>query len=50
MIHHHCAECGESIPNGQAHIRSISFEQVAWCDLCWKIREGNALISTWAAA
>lgn len=34
MIRLHCAECGEPIPNGQAHIRSRCFRQVALCAAC----------------
>ena len=34
-----CHDCGEPIPNGGGHIRSVLFRQVAWCDLCWQLRE-----------
>ncbi len=38
MNRHQCRECGDPIPNGQAHIRSENFRQVAWCDFCWLVR------------
>lgn len=34
MTRHHCARCSERIPNGQAHLRSSLFRQVAYCDDC----------------
>ncbi len=34
-----CHDCGEPIPNGSGHIRSVLFRQVALCDLCWQFRE-----------
>jgi hypothetical protein len=34
MTRHTCADCGQSIPNGQAHIRSSCFAQVALCGEC----------------
>ena len=34
-----CHDCGGPVPNGGGHIRSVSFRQVAWCDLCWELRE-----------
>jgi hypothetical protein len=52
MNRHHCNDCDdcdEPIPNGQAHIRSVNFRQVAWCDFCHLVRIGNALIASWAA-
>lgn len=38
MSRHTCKECGQPIPNGQAHIRSVVFRQVAWCGPCWDLR------------
>jgi hypothetical protein len=35
MTHHHCVQCGDAIANGEGHIRSENFRQIAWCDLCW---------------
>ena len=34
-MNHKCTSCGEKIPNGQAVIRSIDFEQVAWHKACF---------------
>lgn len=39
---HTCTTCGDPIPNGTAHIRSVSFEQVAYCDFCHLIRQAEA--------
>lgn len=38
MTRHACVECRQPIPNGQAHIRSRSFRQVAFCGYCWTMR------------
>jgi hypothetical protein len=38
MTRHQCIDCGAPIPNGQAHIRSRAFRQVAWCAACWATR------------
>jgi RNase P subunit RPR2 len=33
-----CDTCTQPIANGQAHIRSRSFRQVAFCSYCWAVR------------
>ena len=33
-----CEECRQPIPNGQAHIRTRSFRQVAFCGYCLTVR------------
>ena len=32
-----CEKCRRPIPNGQAHIRSRTFRQVAFCGYCWGV-------------
>jgi hypothetical protein len=39
-----CHDCHQPIPNGQAHIRSACFVQVAYCASCWRIWERIARI------
>lgn len=34
MSRYTCTDCHEPIPNGEAVIRSISFERVAFCSWC----------------
>lgn len=34
-----CTSCGTSIANGEAVVRSINFEQVAWHPECYLTRE-----------
>lgn len=41
MARHTCKTCGTAIPSGQAVIRSIDFEQVAWHAECYLTRESN---------
>jgi hypothetical protein len=38
MTRRNCEDCGQPIPNGAAHIRSVLFSQVAYCGACWAIR------------
>jgi hypothetical protein len=38
MTRHACNDCRQAIPNGQAHIRSRAFRQVAFCGSCMAIR------------
>ena len=45
MTIHTCTDCGDQIPNGQAHIRSVSFRQVARCGFCHAVANGNALLA-----
>lgn len=35
-----CADCEAPIPNGRAFLRTIAFEQVAFCSHCWAVRSG----------
>lgn len=42
-----CMECHRPIPNGQAHIRSRAFRQVAFCGYCWSVR---AIVAAFRAA
>ena len=30
-----CHDCGQSVNRGEARMRSIRFEQVAYCADCW---------------
>ena len=39
MARHYCITCNQPIPNGQAHIRSQAFTQVAYCASCWVMRK-----------
>lgn len=45
MNHHTCHTCGDQIPNGQAHIRSVSFKQQAFCGFCMAVKQGDALLA-----
>lgn len=47
MARYTCTDCQRPIENGQAHIRSVMFQQVAWCRVCWAIRHE---IAEWLAA
>ena len=38
-----CHTCGDHIPSGHAHIRSVSLKQVAFCGFCNAVRSGVAL-------
>lgn len=40
-----CSECGDAIPSGMAHVRSVSFTQVNFCDFCHGIRQGEVLLA-----
>ena len=44
MTRHTCSDCRLPIPNGQAHIRSRVFRQVAFCGTCWAVRRRLAEI------
>jgi RNase P subunit RPR2 len=44
MTRHSCKDCRQPIPNGQAHIRSRAFRQVAFCGCCMAIRQRIAEI------
>ena len=36
---HTCTVCHRTdVPPWDLHIRSVLFEQVAWCDPCWQAR------------
>jgi hypothetical protein len=39
-----CTVCRQPIPNGQAHIRSRSSRQVAFCCYCWCVRTSLAAV------
>ena len=33
-----CTVCHRDVAPWDAHIRSVMFEQVAWCGPCWDVR------------
>lgn len=37
-IHTTCHDCQTKIPRHEAHLRSVSLKQVAFCDGCWNLR------------
>jgi hypothetical protein len=38
-MRHTCDDCWKPIPNGEAHVRSVAFSQVAYCASCWAMRK-----------
>lgn len=30
-----CRDCDQPVNRGDAHVRSVNFEQVAFCPSCW---------------
>jgi hypothetical protein len=38
MNHVACEDCGTTMTRGNAHIRSVALQQVAFCDPCWSLR------------
>lgn len=45
-----CQTCGTEVVRGRAHIRSVSFGQVGWCDRCWSLRPASRVAASHVAA
>lgn len=39
-----CEDCGTQVLRAHAHIRSICFVQLGWCQRCWAVRTAPAPI------
>jgi hypothetical protein len=36
-----CRDCEQPVNRAEAHVRSVNFEQVAYCPECWSARRGT---------
>jgi len=39
-----CRDCEQPVNRGEAHVRSVNFEQVAYCHDCWTARRSATSI------
>jgi DNA-directed RNA polymerase subunit RPC12/RpoP len=39
-----CRDCEKPVNRAEAHIRSVNFEQVAYCPDCWSRRRTEASV------
>ncbi len=44
MPTYYCRDCEKQVNRGEAHVRSVNFEQVAYCHACWDVRNGSAVV------